>query len=143
MYTKEEFHNNVLPRAADNQPPRILNELRQLSCRLVASGIAKGLLKAEDLPEIRKTLIARFEVYGCMCVWACVDACVVMCSRVLFCFFSWHVCRKAAMDSTRKFNPKRRPVCRDTPRAVTWSRHAKSRLDVCSMFRASPLVCRV
>eukprot|EP00752_Nemacystus_decipiens_P003153 g2920.t1 len=64
MYTKEEFHNNVLPRAAENQPPRILNELRQLSCRLVASGIAKGLLKAEDLPEIRKTLIARFEDGG-------------------------------------------------------------------------------
>ena len=61
-YTKEEFHNNVLPRAAENQPPRVLTELRQLSCRLVASGIAKGLLKAEDLPEIRKTLIARFEV---------------------------------------------------------------------------------
>lgn len=70
MYTKEEFHNNVLPRAAENQPPRILNELRQLSCRLVASGIAKGLLKAEDLPEIRKTLIARFEVgfRACVCV---------------------------------------------------------------------------
>ena len=67
MYTKEEFHNNVLPRAAENQPPRILNELRQLSCRLVASGIAKGLLKAEDLPEIRKTLIARFEVRGARC----------------------------------------------------------------------------
>lgn len=61
-YTKEEFHNNVLPRAADNQPPRILNELRQLSCRLVASGIAKGLLKEEDLPEIRKTLVNRFQV---------------------------------------------------------------------------------
>ena len=69
MYTKEEFHNNVLPRAAENQPPRILNDLRQLSCRLVASGIAKGLLKAEDLPEIRKTLIARFEVRaGLACV---------------------------------------------------------------------------
>lgn len=62
MYTREEFHNNVLPRAADNQPPRILNELRQLSCRLVASGIAKGLLKTDDLPEIRKTLVSRFEV---------------------------------------------------------------------------------
>lgn len=61
-YTKEEFHNNVLPRAADNQPPRILNELRQLSCRLVASGIAKGLLKEEDLPQIRKILISRFQV---------------------------------------------------------------------------------
>ena len=61
-YTKEEFHNNVLPRAADNQPPRILNELRQLSCRLVASGIAKGLLKQDDLPEIRKTLVNRFQV---------------------------------------------------------------------------------
>lgn len=61
-YTKEEFHNNVLPRAADNQPPRILNELRQLSCRLVASGIARGLLKEEDLPEIRKTLVSRFQV---------------------------------------------------------------------------------
>ncbi|CAM9882875.1 unnamed protein product, partial [Ectocarpus sp. 13 AM-2016] len=63
-YTKEEFHNNVLPRAAENQPPRILNELRQLSCRLVASGIAKGLLKQEDLPEIRKILISRFEDGG-------------------------------------------------------------------------------
>ncbi|CAM9329686.1 unnamed protein product, partial [Hapterophycus canaliculatus] len=63
-YTKEEFHNNVLPRAAVNQPPRILNELRQLSCRLVASGIAKGLLKHEDLPEIRSTLISRFEDGG-------------------------------------------------------------------------------
>lgn len=52
----------MLPRAADNQPPRILNELRQLSCRLVASGIAKGLLKEEDLPEIRKTLVNRFQV---------------------------------------------------------------------------------
>lgn len=70
MYTKEEFHNNVLPRAAENQPPRILNELRQLSCRLVASGIAKGLLKAEDLPEIRKTLIARFEVRACVRAYA-------------------------------------------------------------------------
>lgn len=61
-YTKEEFHNNVLPRAAENQPPRILNELRQLSCRLVASGIAKGLLLEEDLPQIRKTLVSRFQV---------------------------------------------------------------------------------
>lgn len=61
-YTKEEFHNNVLPRVAENQPPRILNELRQLSCRLVASGIAKGLLTEEDLPQIRRTLISRFQV---------------------------------------------------------------------------------
>lgn len=62
-YTKEEFHNNVLPRASDNQPARILNDLRQLACRLVASGIAKGLLKEEDLPEIRKTLVSRFQVH--------------------------------------------------------------------------------
>lgn len=61
-YTKEEFHNNVLPRVAENQPPRILNELRQLSCRLVASGIAKGLLTEDDLPQTRRILISRFQV---------------------------------------------------------------------------------
>lgn len=62
-YTKEEFHNNVLPRAAENQPPRVLSDLRQLSCRLVASGISKGLLNETDLPEIRKILISRFKVW--------------------------------------------------------------------------------
>lgn len=61
-YTKEEFHNNVLPRAAENQPPRVLNDLRQLSCRLVASGISKGLLNETDLPEIRRILVSRFKV---------------------------------------------------------------------------------
>lgn len=61
-YTMEEFRNNVLPRASENQPPRILNELRQLSCRLVASGIAKGLLTEADLPQIRETLVGRFQV---------------------------------------------------------------------------------
>lgn len=63
-YGKEEFLNNVLPRASENQPPRILNELRQLSCRLVASGIAKGLLKEQDLPHIRRILVGRFQVYA-------------------------------------------------------------------------------
>lgn len=89
MYTKEEFHNNVLPRAADHQPPRILNELRQLSCRLVASGIAKGLLKAEDLPEIRKTLITRFEVRPCVRVCVCPRAvsCVCVVLMLFPCFF--------------------------------------------------------
>lgn len=61
-YTRQEFHNTVLPRASEKQPPRVLNELRQLSCRLVASGITRGLLSEEDLSEIRKTLVSRFQV---------------------------------------------------------------------------------
>ncbi|CAM9428951.1 unnamed protein product, partial [Choristocarpus tenellus] len=60
-YTKEEFLSNVLPRASAEQPSRVLMELRQLACRLVASGVAKGLIGEGDLPEIREVLIERFE----------------------------------------------------------------------------------
>ncbi|CAN0410903.1 unnamed protein product, partial [Discosporangium mesarthrocarpum] len=63
-YTKDEFLNNVLPRVSSDQPARVLMELRQLACRLVASGVSKGLLKDADLPQIRRVLMSRFEVGG-------------------------------------------------------------------------------